>query len=121
MCNNNTNKFVITKGMDNEFIITIKQNGTTLPMEIQGTDTFEAKLVNISDGAEVATLTTNVINAQNGKIKLVLSESQVDGLNMERGDRADYFYSKPLYRLIIDCETINNGKFLAKVQKVYVE
>ena len=121
MCNNNTNKFVITKGMDNEFIITIKQNGTTLPMEIEGTDTFEAKLISISDGAEVATLTTNVINAQNGKIKLVLSESQVDGLNMERGDRADYFYSKPLYRLIIDCDTVNNGKFLAKVKKVYVE
>ena len=116
-----SSKFVITKGIDNEFIITIKQNGTTLPMEIQGTDTFEAKLVSISDGAEVATLTTNVVNAQNGKIKLVLSESQVDGLNMERGDRADYFYSKPLYRLIIDCDTINNGKFLAKVQKVYVE
>ena len=114
-------KFVITKGISNEFIITIKQNGTTLPMVIEPSDTFEAKLVSISNGDVVATLTTNVINAQNGKIKLVLSESQVDGLNMERGDRADYFYSKPLYRLIIDCDTINNGKFLAKVQKVYVE
>ena len=116
-----SSKFVVSKSVSNEFIITIKQNGTTLPMVIEPTDTFEAKLVNISDGIEVATLTTNVINAQNGKIKLVLSESQVDGLNMERGDRADYFYSKPLYRLIIDCDTINNGKFLAKVQKVYVE
>lgn len=116
-----SSKFVISKSGSNEFIITIKQNGTTLPMVIEPTDTFKAKLVNISDGAEVATLTTNVINAQNGKIKLVLSKAQVDVLNMERGDRADYFYSKPLYRLIIDCDTINNGKFLAKVQKVYVE
>lgn len=116
-----SSKFVVSKGGSNEFIITIKQNGTTLPMEIKDTDKFEAKLVNISDGVEVATLTTNVINAKNGKIKLVLSKSQVDGLNMERGDRADYFYSKPLYRLVIDCDTINNGKFVAKVHKVYVE
>ena len=114
-------KFVITKGTSNEFIITIKQNGTTLPMAIEPTDTFDAKLVSISDGVEVATLTTNVINAQNGKIKLVLSKTQVDELDMERGDRADYFYSKPLYKLIIDCDTINNGKFVAKINKVYVE
>ena len=114
-------KFVITKGTSNEFIITIKQNGTTLPMVIKPTDTFVAKLVSISDGAEVAALTSNVINAQNGKIKLVLSKTQVDGLKMERGDRADYFYSKPLYKLVIDCDTVNNGKFVAKVHKVYVE
>ena len=114
-------KFVITKGTSNEFIITIKQNGTTLPMVIEPTDTFDAKLLSIKDGSEVATLTTNVINARNGKIKLVLSKTQVDGLNIERGDRADYFYSKPLYKLVIDCDTVNNGKFLAKVKKVYVE
>lgn len=114
-------KFVVSKGGSNEFIITIKQNGTTLPMVIEHTDTFVAKLLSIKDGSEVATLTTNVINAQNGKIKLVLSESQVDGLNMERGDRADYYYSKPLYKLVIDCDTVNNGKFVAKVHKVYVE
>ena len=114
-------KFVITKGTSNEFIITIKQNGTTLPMAIKPTDTFVAKLLSIKDGSEVATLTTNIVNAQNGKIKLTLSSKAVDGLDIERGDRADYYYSKPLYKLIIDCDTVNNGKFIAKVHKVYVE
>ena len=116
-----SSKFVITKGASNEFIITIKQNGTTLPMEIQDTDTFEAKLVNISDGAEVATPTTNVINAKGGKIKLTLDSNTVNGLSIERGDKVDYYYSKPLYKLVIDCDTVNNGKFVAKVHKVYVE
>lgn len=114
-------KFVITKGTSNEFIITIKQNGTTLPMAIEPADTFVAKLLSIKDGSEVATLTTNVINAQGGKIKLVLDSNTVNGLSIERGERADYYYSKPLYKLVIDCNTANNGKFVAKVHKVYVE
>lgn len=114
-------KFVITKGTSNEFIITIKQNGTTLPMVIEPTDTFEAKLLNMCDGELVATLTTNVLNAQNGKIKLVLADTDADKLNVARGDRADYCYPKPLYRLVIDCDTVNNGKFVAKINKVYVE
>lgn len=114
-------KFIITKGVSNEFIITIKQNGTTLPMAIEPTDTFNAKLLSIKDGSVVATFTTNVINAQNGKIKLTLDSNAVNGLSIERGERADYYYSKPLYKLVIDCDTVNNGKFVAKVHKVYVE
>ena len=35
-----SNRFVINKGMNNEFIITIKQNDSTLPMIIESTDTF---------------------------------------------------------------------------------
>ena len=114
-------KFIITKGVSNEFIITIKQNGTTLPMAIEPTDTFNAKLLSIKDGSVVATFTTNIVNAKNGKIKLTLDSNTVNGLSIERGERADYYYSKPLYKLVIDCNTVNNGKFVAKVHKVYVE
>lgn len=114
-------KFIITKGVSNEFIITIKQNGTTLPMAIEPTDTFNAKLLSIKDGSVVAILTTSIVNTQNGKIKLILDSDTVDSLNIERGERADYYYSKPLYKLVIDCDTVNNGKFVAKVHKVYVE
>jgi hypothetical protein len=114
-------KFVINKGIGNEFIITIKQNGTTLPMAIEAGDTFVTKLVKLSDGSVVATPTTSAHDSINGKIKIVFSQEQISTLTMERGDRADYYYSKPLYQLIIDCNTENNGKFVAKVAKVYVE
>lgn len=114
-------KFVINKGMSNEFIITIKQNGTTLPMAIEAWDTFVVKLVKLSDGITVANPTTSVHDALNGKIKIVFSQLEADALVAERGDRADYYYSKPMYKLVIDCVTANNGKFVAKVAKVYVE
>ena len=114
-------KFVLNKGMSNEFIITIKQNGTTLPMTIEAGDTFVAKLYKLSDSSVVATPTTSVISAANAKIKLVFDANSVNALTGEKGDRADYYYSKPTYELLIDCNTVNNGKFVAKVDKVYVE
>ena len=115
------NKFIINKGTSNEFIITIKQNGTTLPMVIEAGDTFVTKLVKLSDGVSTVTPTTSVEDVVNGKIKIVFSQEQVNSLLAERGGRADYYYSKPIYKLLIDCDTTNNGKFVAKVAKVYVE
>ena len=114
-------KFVINKGMSNEFIVTIKQNGTTLPMAIEQTDTFVAKLIKMSDSTVAGTLDVQVEDAVNGKIKVIVSSDIASGLEIAKGDKADLYYSKPRYKLAIDCDTVNNGKFVAKVEKVYIE
>lgn len=123
-----TTKFVITKGIANEYYITIKQDDSTLPMVIEPTDTFEVKIFKLKDSALVATIgmiagtdgQVSVYDAANGKLKIVLSDALVTALVMERGDRADYYYSKPIYRLVIDASTVNNGDFIATIDKVYV-
>ena len=123
-----TTKFVITKGIANEYYITIKQDDSTLPMVIKPTDTFEVKIFKLKDSALVATIgmiagtdgQISVYDAANGKLKIVLSDALVTALVMERGDRADYYYSKPIYRLVIDASTVNNGDFIATIDKVYV-
>ena len=123
-----SDKFVINKGLTNEFLITIKQDDSTLPMVIDGGDTFEAKLYLLSDGTEVGSISLvanadgqiNVYDAPNGQIQLVFSDTLVDGLVIERGDKADDYFAKPMYRLAIDASTLNNGNFVAKVNKVYV-
>ena len=123
-----TTKFVITKGIANEYYITIKQDDSTLPMVIEPTDTFEVKIFKLEDSALVATIgmvagtdgQISVYDAANGKLKIVLSDALVTALVMERGDRADYYYSKPIYRLVIDASTVNNGDFIATIDKVYV-
>jgi hypothetical protein len=114
-------KFVLNKGLSNEFIITIKQNGTTLPMVISNGDTFVVKLEKLVDSSVVATPIVSVHDANNGKIKIVFSPESVNLLEITRGDKADGYYSRPNYKLLIDCNTVNNGKFVAKVAKVYVE
>lgn len=125
-----TDKFVINKGMTNEFTFTIKQNDSTLPMVIDAGDTFVAKLKLLTDDSVTATIgmtlqagigQITVVDANNGKIKLTLDSALVDSLVKERGWKEDGYYIKPTYKLAIDCATLNNGNFVAKVNKVYVD
>lgn len=119
-------KFVINKGMGNEFIITIKQNDSTLPLIIELTDTFEVSVYNLE--TQVKTLTVNLVqsadgiveiyDAPNGQILVKLED--VDSLISERGAKVDRYYPVPTYRLAIDCATVNNGNFVAKINEVYV-
>lgn len=110
--------------MDNEFIITIKKNDTILPIIISPTDTFALYMYKLSDNSLVETLDLAdgivVHDAENGQIKVTMAEVFVNMLEIERGERADNYYEKPMYRIAIDCNTVDNGKFVAKVSKVYV-
>lgn len=124
-----SNRFVVNKGTNNEFIIKIKQNSSTMPMEISGTDTFFVKFYNLetkelelsidmtagSDGQ------VSVYNAHNGQILIVLKDTAIADMVSERGDKVDKYYLKPTYRMVIDCNTANNGNFTAKINSVYVQ
>ena len=116
-------KFVINKGMSNEFILTIKQNDSTLPMLITGTDTFVLKMYKLDDSSQVAGTESviSVYDANNGQIKIVLDSALVNTLVSEKGKKEDRYYLKPTYRIAIDCNTTNNGTFVAKIPLVYVE
>lgn len=124
-----SNRFVINKGTSNEFIIKIKQNGSTMPMEISGTDTFFVKFYNLEtkelelsiDMTSGSDGQVSVYNAHNGQILIVLNDSAIADMVSERGDKVDKYYLKPTYRMVIDCSTVNNGNFVAKIASVYVE
>ena len=116
--------FTINKGMSNEFIITIKKNDTIMPLVIAPTDTFKLYLYKLKDNSLTTTLELgtgiSVYDDANGQIKIVMSKTLVDSLTLDRGDRSDYYYEKPMYRIAIECNTVDNGKFVAKVNKVYI-
>lgn len=115
-------KFVISKGVDNTFIFTIKQDNSTLPMVIEAGDTFVADLVSLEDGSiAIGSRALTVVDAPNGKVQLVLTEAEVDPLVSEKGSKVDRYYLRPTYKLVIDCSTVNNGDFIAKVPEVYVD
>ena len=121
-----SNRFVINKGMNNEFIITIKQNDSTLPMIIESTDTFTVNFYNLeTQKIEVSASTADgkvtVYDDANGQILVSLHKDAVAGMTSERGDKVDKYYLKSTYRMAIDCSTVNNGNFVAKIASVYVE
>ena len=116
-------KFTITKGVDNTFLFTIKADGSTLPMEITGTDTFVADLVPLDPEDTTTTLTKplTLADAANGKVALAFTAEETSALVSDKGAKTDRYYLRPTYRLIIECNTANNGNFIAKVPEVYVD
>ena len=122
-------KFVIDRGMDNEYIITIKANGSTLGMQIEPTDTFEVRLYRKCSDELVATVdmtedadgVVDVYQAAGGKIRILLKQALVDNLVASKGDKVDGCYPKSEYRISVICDTANNGKFTAKLANVFVE
>lgn len=120
-------KFSISKGSDNTFVFTIKQDNSTLPLTIVTADTFVAKLVSLDPESvesytfHITTPLTDTPDAVNGKISLVILTAATTGLIKEIGSKVDRYYPKPTYKLILECVTANNGEFIAKVGEVYVD
>lgn len=114
-------RFVITKGVDNTFVFTIKADGSTLPLVIENTDTFDYRLIKLDDDTLATSGSLTVENATNGKVSVFFSESVVNALELSKGTKTDRYYLRPTYKLVLICDTANNGNFLAKVSEVYVD
>jgi len=114
-------KFVIRKNKDNEFKFNIKKNGSIEAIVIQPTDTFVFNLIDLKTGAITFTVGATIDSAVNGRIKVIVPTVATAGLTVDIGDRCDYYNRKATYKVNIDCNTADNGKFTAVLDKVYVE
>ncbi len=119
-------KFSITKGSDNSFSFTIKQDNSTLPLVIESEDTFRATLSTLGpDSVNYPEVTLKPLTVEDGGTsgKITLSIPKEDTVNLvaDVGAKVDKYYIRPTYKLVIDCVTVNNGNFIAKVPEVYVD
>ena len=115
------NKFTITRGVDNEFFFTVKANNSLLPMVIEPSDTFQVKLVRLDDNTTAdINRPLEVVDAANGKLRFLVTEAESMSLLSERGQKEDRYYLKPVYKLLLEAATVNNGSFIAQLGKVYV-
>lgn len=122
--------FTINRGLKNEFIMTIKQNDSLLPMIIEYSDTFKLTMFNRDTEAVESVLDMDnakvdgyiaIHNDANGQIKIVMNPALTSKLEKERGPKEDRYYLRPTYRIAIECNTLNNGNFVAKIDDVYVD
>ena len=122
--------FTINRRLKNEFILTIKQNDSLLPMIIEYSDTFKLTMLNRDTEVIEAVLDMDdtksdghiaIHNDANGQIKIVMNPALTSKLEKERGPKEDRYYIKPTYRIAIECDTLNNGNFVAKIDDVYVD
>ncbi len=115
-------EFTITKGLENTFVFTVKADGSTLPITIdEANDTFQASLVELSTEETALTKDLTITDADSGQVSLVLSATETSGLISEKGGKVDRYYLRPTYKLILDCDTTENGSFIATVSEVYVD
>ena len=122
--------FTINKGLTNEFILTIKQNDTLLPMVIEYSDTFKLLLINLDTDQIESTIDMDSTNTDgfidvyddaNGQIRVTMNTTLTNRLEKERGPKEDRYYLKPTYRMAIECNTINNGNFVIKLKNISVD
>ena len=114
-------RFTITRGVDNEFFFTVKANNSLLPMVIEPSDTFQVKLVRLDDNTTAdIDRPLEVVDAANGKLRFLVTEAESMSLLSERGQKEDRYYLKPVYKLLLEATTVNNGSFIAQLGKVYV-
>lgn len=122
--------FTINKGLVNELIFTIKKDQTLLPIIIDPSDTFKLVLFHLdtdSIESEINMDNTNldgfieVYDAPSGRIMITLNTHLTNRLIKERGPKVDKYYLKPTYRIAIDCDTVDNGKFVIKLRNVSID
>lgn len=122
--------FTINKGLTNEFILTIKQNDTLLPMIIEYSDTFKLLLINLDTDQIESTIDMDSTKADgfidvyddaNGQIRVTMNPTLTNRLEKERGPKEDRYYLKPTYRMAIECNTMNNGNFVIKLKNISVD
>ena len=120
--------FSINKGIDNEFIFSIKKNDEILPLTLDDSDTFEMRIIRLST-RDVVSIINQVENDDgvieffdkpNGQILVKLKGSFTSKLESEFGDRADRYYSKPMYEILVVGNSLLDGAIQFKVPEVYV-
>ena len=116
-----TSRFIVVKGLDNTFVFTIKGNGTTLPLEIQPNDSFMAHFRDKESGNIILSKEMDVVSASEGKVTLLVDSNETYMFDGVKGGKVDRFYLKPNYSLLLECDTQQDGKFIARVEDVYID
>ena len=121
-------RVTLYNGIDNIFDLVIKKNKTALPLELTATDTFKVHLIDLATKANVTTLTETdtadgnvaITDLINGKITILIKPELVATLKSLRGSQADNYYVRPTYKLLVEADTANQGKFITTLDRVGV-
>lgn len=121
-------RVTLYNGIDNIFDLVVKKNKIALPLELTATDTFKVHLIDLATKATVTTLTeTDTVDGNvtitdliNGKITILIKPTLVATLKSLRGSQADNYYVRPTYKLLIEADTANQGKFITTLDRVGV-
>jgi len=113
--------FVIPKGMDFEFQITVKEKESFIAQDLTNMNVATFNLLDIETQAKVATSSLTVIDALNGVLGGILTSSITSGLTVYRGSKEDGYYLKPGYQGSITITFTDSTESInVLISKIYI-
>lgn len=113
--------FTIIKGKDLDFTVQVKENGTTLPLELDVADTFNFSLVNRKTGElYIDNKAMTITDAPNGIVAGVITATENAELPVKKSAPEDRFMSRSNLRVVINGDTVAQGNMTAFINDVYV-
>lgn len=116
-----TTEFVVIQGKPLDFIIIIKQNGTTLPLELDSGDVFTFSVIRKSTQERIIQDKPMVLSdLTNGEVSghITAEESATFPVHASGGD--DWYISRPNLRVVISGTTLRQGEMTAIIEDAYV-
>jgi len=94
---------IIPKGRDYSFTVKVLQRDSFLPQDLTNmSNTSSLRLIESESGSTIITATPQIYDAHNGILECTLVDSDTNSLKTERGDKVDGYYSKPLYKALLE-------------------
>lgn len=116
-----TTSFDIIKGKALEFVIIVKENGTTLPLVLNVADTFTFSIVDKKTGVKYITdKAMTITSAPNGEVTGVITALESATLPLKKGSAEDGFMPRSGLRLAVYGSTVAQGGMTAFIEDVYV-
>lgn len=113
--------FTVIKGKALEFAVIVKENGTTLPLVLDPTDTFTFSVVDKRTSVKYITdKAMTITDALNGEVTGVISAEESATLPVKKAAAEDYFIPRPNLRLVVSGNTVAQGEMTAFIEDVYV-
>ena len=113
--------FTIIKGKDLDFTVQVKENGTTLPLELDVADTFNFSLVDRKIGTlYIDNKAMTITDAPNGIVAGVITALENAELPVKKAAPEDRYMSRSNLRVVINGDTVAQGNMTAFINDVYV-
>ena len=115
--------FIIPKGKEYKFTVRVIEKDSFLPQDLATMTSVTVELINRSTGCAVDDTTpiaVTVLDALNGMLTVTMPAAYTALLEVERGDKVDGYYLKPVYQCIITVKFSDIPDILSIIDKVYV-
>lgn len=113
--------FTVIKGKALEFAVIVKENGSTMPLVLDVTDTFTFSVVDKKTGTKYITNKAMLItDAINGEVRGEITALESSTFPMKKASAEDYYIPRPNLRLVVSGNTIAQGEMTAFIEDVFV-